>query len=64
VLAVLFVPQIMIGLLPDHTADLIHSSTPMPAGLSVQQTALADSVPIGRLGRRGRGSCRPLDDLA
>jgi ABC-2 type transport system permease protein len=47
VLAVLFVPQIMIGLLPDHTGDLIQSSTPMSAGLSVQQTAHADSVPIG-----------------
>jgi ABC-2 type transport system permease protein len=48
VLALLFVPQIMIGLLPDDLADVVQSVTPMSAGLSLQQTtARADNVPIG-----------------
>jgi ABC-2 type transport system permease protein len=48
ILALLFVPQIMIGLLPDDTADVIQSVTPMSAGLALQQTtARADNVPIG-----------------
>jgi ABC-2 type transport system permease protein len=48
VLAVLFVPQIMIGLLSDEAADVIQRATPMSAGLSLQQTtARADNVPIG-----------------
>ena len=48
VLALLFVPQIMIGLVSDRAADVIQSITPMSAGLSLQQTTVrADNVPIG-----------------
>jgi ABC-2 type transport system permease protein len=48
VLAVLFVPQIVIGLASDDLADLLQQVTPMSAGLALQQTtARADNVPIG-----------------
>jgi ABC-2 type transport system permease protein len=42
VLAVLFVPQIMIGLLSDDVADVIQRVTPMSAGLAVLQTTDRD----------------------
>jgi ABC-2 type transport system permease protein len=42
VLGVLFVPQIMIGLLPDDFADVIQNIAPMSAGLALQQTTGRD----------------------
>jgi ABC-2 type transport system permease protein len=42
VLGVLFVPQIMIGLLPDDVADVIEKIAPMSTGLSLQQTTGRD----------------------
>lgn len=48
VLGVLFVPQLMIGLLPDDVADVIQNVAPMPTGLSLQQTTGRDyTSPIG-----------------
>lgn len=48
VLAVLFVPQMMIGLVSDELADVVQSVTPMSAGLALQQTTgRVYSAPIG-----------------
>jgi ABC-2 type transport system permease protein len=44
VLGVLFVPQVMIGLLPDDVADVIQNVTPMSTGLSLQQTTGRDYI--------------------
>jgi ABC-2 type transport system permease protein len=42
VLGVLFLPQIMIGLLPDSVADVIQNIAPMSTGLALQQTTGRD----------------------
>jgi ABC-2 type transport system permease protein len=48
VLAVLYVPQIMIGLASDELADVVQSMTPMSAGLALQQTTgRVYNAPIG-----------------
>jgi ABC-2 type transport system permease protein len=46
VLALLFVPQMMIGLLPDRTADFVQTVAPMSAGLGLLGTE-GTGTPIG-----------------